>query len=964
MDDTLAPDSAYGEGGSVYKGTYIKRAADDRLFELCQQGEYASVLATRQIGKSSLMDATILRLDAVGIRTVRLDLNLFGTPENPQEWFLGLLTAVADGLELKFDHFGWWEARSQLGVTQRMSEFFEKVLLVEVAARVVIFVDEVDTTLALKYTDDFFAAIRSLYIARQHNPALARLSFVLLGVATPGELVKDPNRTPYNIGEQIEMTDFTLAEAAPLADGLTCITLRHRQAVLERVLYWTGGHPYLTGKALKRLNELGQTELSQREIDAQIEGLFMGTLSNADQQVEFVRKMLVNQPPRIPVEETPSLLEMYQQVWKKRRIADEKQSRVKSHLKLSGAVRVRQGYFEIRNLIYRTVFNERWVKKQTEPVLFTAALRRLAPVLLAGTVGFIIVALLGVIAFVQFQSAESERSRAVTAEADANNKAVTSQALAQVAQNEKNKVENEKENALNAIEAIASARGKGTKVLNNIALSVLAAYHSRTLLETNPDQALLLGVQSIRFNDNLQSYRALRAVLNLASPELRAYLSSHSDFVTSVTFSPDGKTLASASADKTIKLWDTTTRQLLRTLTGHSAAVWSVAFSPDGRTLASASDDKTIKLWDSASGQLLRTLTGHSATVYSVTFSPDGRTLASASNDKTIKLWDSASGQLLRTLTGHSSSVWSIAFSPDGKTLASASADNTIKLWDSASGPLLRTLTGHSSSVWSVAFSPDGKTLASASADNTIILWDSASGQLLRTLTDHSATVYSVVFSPDGKTLASASSDNTIKLWDSASGQLLRTLTDHSDSVISVVFSPDGKILASASDDNTIKLWDTVSGQLLRTLTDHSIYMPNMAFSPDGKILASASDDNTIKLWDTVSGQLLRTLTGHTASVNSVAFSPDGKTLATASNDNTIKLWKADEAVLPQPDCSTLRRNLTWAEWQKFIATDESYQKTCPDYPLPSDLPAKEKQQLEGSPTLTPGPTAIPRPTS
>ncbi|NET36876.1 MAG: hypothetical protein F6K19_33425, partial [Cyanothece sp. SIO1E1] len=174
------------------------------------------------------------------------------------------------------------------------------------------------------------------------------------------------------------------------------------------------------------------------------------------------------------------------------------------------------------------------------------------------------------------------------------------------------------------------------------------------------------------------------------------------------------------SSDRTVKLWSRD-GQLLQTLEGHSDSVLSVSFSPDGKTLASASADRTVKLW-SRDGQLLQTLAGHSDSVLSVSFSPDGKTLASASSDRTVKLW-SRDGQLLQTLEGHSDSVLSVSFSPDGKTLASASSDRTVKLW-SRDGQLLQTLEGHSASISSVSFSPDGKTLASASSDRTVKLWN------------------------------------------------------------------------------------------------------------------------------------------------------------------------------------------------------------------------------------------------
>jgi hypothetical protein len=216
---------------------------------------------------------------------------------------------------------------------------------------------------------------------------------------------------------------------------------------------------------------------------------------------------------------------------------------------------------------------------------------------------------------------------------------------------------------------------------------------------------------------------AATTALSPTSPELVWILTEHSDTVYSVAFSPHSKTVASASSDRTIRVWDYRTGTLLQTVTGHSSAVSSVAFSPDGRTVASGSWDNTVRLWDAQTGKLQRTLTGHSDYVQAIAFSPDGRTMASGSADKTVRLWDAQTGVLLQTLED-GSVVESVAFSPDGRTVASGSGDNTVRLWDVPTGKLQRTLIGHSRGVWSVAFSPDGKRVASGSADKTVRLWD------------------------------------------------------------------------------------------------------------------------------------------------------------------------------------------------------------------------------------------------
>ncbi|MDJ0837336.1 MAG: protein kinase [Acidobacteriota bacterium] len=427
-------------------------------------------------------------------------------------------------------------------------------------------------------------------------------------------------------------------------------------------------------------------------------------------------------------------------------------------------------------------------------------------------------------------------------------------------------------------------------------------------------------------------------LMSLETGARTAALYGHTAVINDLAFSPDGRMLASASSDRTLKLWDVTEGKLHASL-NDSGKVTSVVFSQETGVLYTASAEGNIRAW-SAEGLELDIWQSGKSEIHQLALSPDGSTLAAACGDHSIRVWDTAGGVIEKVLKGHKGPVRSVVFTGN-RSLASASEDSVIHLWRLDRRDPLGSLLGHSNPVIDLAFSVDGSRLASVGEDHAVILWDlqnetpladfcdrgnylenvsdldlSRDGRLMATVSGdeslrlrelpegvvfagfsgHSGRVNGVAFSRDGALIASASNDLTVRLWDRASGRQTAVLSGHNARVISTVFSPDGKTLASSSKDGTIRLWQTDSGAPSAALRGHTGAVISIAFSPDGRLIASGGVDKTIRLWSHEKAETLSVMTGHEELLLSLAFSPDGSYLASGSSDDTVRLWHVDSA--------------------------------------------------------------------
>lgn len=925
---------AYKVGGSLGYNhpSYVIRQADTELLNALLRGDFCYVFNSRQMGKSSLKVRAMHQL-MQDYRCVSIDMTVTGSQVQGQQWYASLIVQLCQGLELTrhIQLKSWFQAHAYLPPVQQLKQFIEDVLVQYLPSdKIFIFIDEIDKTLSLPFSvDDFFALIRWFYNQRAENDLYERLTFALFGVATPADLIQDKTQTLFNIGHAIELTGFTAAEAQPLAYGLPA-QVDHAEAVVEAILAWTGGQPFLTQKLCHLVNHLERSipaGQEQTEIAALVRSQIIDHWPTQDEPVHLrtIRDRLRHHPER-----TGQLLGLYRRILDQTSVVADG-SVAQGELQLSGLVVKRQGVLRVYNRIYQAIFNHAWIEQELAALrpyaammqAWEASAREDTSRLLRGK------ALQDALDWSQDQQLSNQDYQYLAASQALDKQiALETERKARDLERLSTQLDAEKRAKQALATAYADAKRKlrlGTGILT---LSLIGAIATAIWINHALQQQRIAQTQSIEWagKSALQQFdfdqvaallTAMEAVHNLKPlvrdhASLRQYptttpvialqeilqhiwernrLEGHEATVNSISFSPDGQSIATASRDGTVRLWNLQ-GQTLQVFSGHQGDVYNVVFSPDGQRLATAAKDQTVRLW-TLDGQTIKILRGHREDVYDLSWSADGQWIATASKDGTAMIFD-RQGREHRRFTQHQDSVYAISFSPDSERIATTSRDGTIRVW-TISGKPLAVLRGHQGAVFDVNFSPDGQQIVTAGADQTVRLW-TQQGRALRVFRGHQGAVYEVSFNATGQWLASASGDKTIRLW-SPSGQTLQVLRGHQGAVFSAQFSPQGKLLATASnDENNVHLWQVRSHSLEQQQRQTQRRITSLNYSLDGQALVTAWNDGTIEIGDrSTSG--LKKLTSQLKGISSLSFHPAKQLLAAATKQGTVGLYRQDQAL-------------------------------------------------------------------
>lgn len=792
-------------GGTLPKDfpAYVERDADEKLYQHILAGEFCYVLSARQMGKSSLRVRVMDRLEQRDYVCASIDLTSIGS-HNPsaESWYYTFLHQLSKQMGMNAQLKDWWEAHANISPVTRVGEFFEQIVLKAICQNIVIFIDEIDTILSLdkeKFsTDDFFASIRGFFNARTDNPDYSRLNFVILGVATPNDLVNDPDRTPFNIGVPIPLNNFTYTDALPLLEGLKHIRVNH-QNLLKTILYWTGGQPLLTQKLCRSIAEEEQQIIFvDAVVKTHVDNLFLAEgMEKADDNLSNVNHRLVNNRHY-----NAKMLALYEKLLSEIPVAVKDSYTAQLHLRLSGIVREQGGKLIIANRIYKHKFNRKWLKGVLKEINrpFSGDLTRwieLGRPREAALKGEVLR---------QAKDWAASRNDISDLEREFLD-------FSQIVQDE------EHENQL-----YNKHRQKRKFMYWFFVMIILAllfglsafflylqSQHNQTVREAfrmaliaqqiknqDPTKALMLSKQAFELKADPQIERA---IYKLYSQNFfySCWQESEYDF-TALAISPDSRHVVVATANRQIFLYDATGK-LVQEYKDNKAVVTVLCFAADGRSfLVGTQDGQVLRrtIDDAGSSQLLFR---HKQKITALDIAPDNMTALSASADSSLRLWQVGQPQLTQTVY-ENSRILDACFTPDGRYILTAIEDGHVNIHDRA-GKILKTLDAGTTTINAIAVSPDSRYVALACYNNNLQLL-SLQGDEKQQWTAHQSAVSDVAFLPEGELIASSSTDGSIRFWN-FDGQLLHSFYEAQAAVNELIFMPDSRGMLSYGRDRQLR---------------------------------------------------------------------------------------------------------------------------------------------------------------
>ncbi len=910
MNFTTKP-SYYQVGGSLTNNApnYVKRQADDDFYNGLKAGEFCYVLNSRQMGKSSLQVRTIQRLRNEGIACAAIDISEIGNRGvTPEQWYAGLLRILENNFNLSnvVNVRTWWRDRNFLTPVQRLSEFIETILLVNISSNIVIFIDEIDSILALDFpADDFLALIRSCYNKRANNLEFDRLTWALLGVASPTDLCRDKNtsnNTPFNIGKAIELTGFDETEAQPLAAGLAELTDRP-QEVLREVLYWTGGQPFLTQKLCKLLFENAELisdlpppappyqggekekELIHTYHGGEKEKELIHTYHGGKKEKELIQtsKDWVEKIVRLKIvdnwesQDVPEHLStirdrlfkenqriirrlgLYQQILEQVEIVPDG-SPEQMELRLSGLIVKHGDKLTLSNPIYQAVFNKNFIEQKLEKLSpYSEVIKAWLnsdcqdeSQLLRGA------DLHSALIWAADKSLRNEDFHFLTS---SQNLILSIQnKLLYSAQIETNKALN---NAKIAQAEAGAAKQKAKQWIGigsvALAVSLVGAIGFSTLayqrfklaqasieIEQTGSDALLLAVSQKTENSQALSEALLKAIASGKRLKTLVKDQPHLELYPATRPLLALQVILDKVSSEKQHIEKSPLPPRKMTWQAHQGAVTTVSFSPERTILATAGVDDRVRIWN-LSGKKVAEWKALQQSVNMLSFSSDGKILATAGKDGKVKLWN-LSGKKISEFQAVSGSVTSISFSPDGNFLAVAGIESNAAIWNISqltkviSAPV--KLPGHNGLVRSVNFSPIGDFLITLDGKSTVRIWHS-SGKLVKKMPVQAIGI-SFSLNQQQQRFATVTLNGKVGLWNLSKQELVSEFeTLHLDAK-SINFSPDGERLATVGIDKTVRLWNLAGRQVAQFEFEENVV--SVSWSRDGKQIAVAGSNGTVWL--------------------------------------------------------------------------------------------------------------------